>query len=76
MLTRISVGHKLAGAIGPLMLRLVVSSTPAAAVDLNAARADIEAHKQVPKFTPPGEPFDARACMKDKKNPVRPLLDL
>jgi ribose transport system substrate-binding protein len=49
-------------------------ATPAAA-DLDAARALIETYSRTPVFTPPGEPFDARACMADKRMFVIPLTN-
>ena len=39
----------------------------AATPDLDAAKAVIADHSSVPTFKPPGEPFDARSCMKGKK---------
>jgi len=42
---------------------------------LEEARALVEKHSQLPTFTPPGPPFDARACMADKKMFVIPLTN-
>jgi ribose transport system substrate-binding protein len=39
----------------------------AATPDLDAAKAVIAEHSGLPTFKPPGEPFDARSCMKGKK---------
>jgi len=38
----------------------------AQSTEVAAARAQIELYRQLPKFQPPGEAFDARACMKEK----------
>src|SRR4051812_41384923 len=46
---------------------------PAAATDLATIKADIEKHQQLPVFVPPGEAFDAKSCMKDKKALVVPF---
>jgi ribose transport system substrate-binding protein len=54
-------------AAGLLGIGFVSVATPAAALDLGAIRADIAAHQQIPAFSEPGAPFDARACMKGKK---------
>ena len=40
-------------------------ATPALA-DMDAARALIERHSEMPEFVPPGPPFDAQACMADQ----------
>jgi ribose transport system substrate-binding protein len=55
-------------------LGLALLATPALA-DLDAARALVEEYSQLPTFEPPGEPFDARACMADKKMFVIPLTN-
>jgi ribose transport system substrate-binding protein len=34
---------------------------------MEVAMAILESHRAIPDFVPPGEPFDARACMADKK---------
>ena len=34
--------------------------------DLEAIRKDIEAYKVLPKFVPPGPPFDAKKVMENK----------
>ncbi len=41
---------------------------PAVAQDdpIAQARANLEAYSGIPEFVPPGEPFDARACMEGK----------
>lgn len=39
------------------------------------AKALVEQYSQTPTFTPPGEPFDAKACMADKKMFVIPLTN-
>ena len=39
---------------------------PPANADLAAAQAILDAHREVPAFVPPGEPFDAASCMADK----------
>ena len=38
-----------------------------AEADVDAAKAVVEAHKQIPTFAPPGAPFDAATCMAGKK---------
>jgi ribose transport system substrate-binding protein len=53
---------------------LAALATPALA-DLDAARALIEQYSAAPTFTPPGEAFDARACMADKSIFVIPLTN-
>lgn len=49
-------------------------ASPALA-DMDAARALIEKHSQLPAFTAPGPAFDARTCMADKKMFVVPLTN-
>lgn len=46
----------------------VVAVTPAFGQDdgTAAARANIERYRTPPEFVAPGDPFDARACMRDK----------
>lgn len=34
---------------------------------MDIANGILDAHRAIPTFVPPGEPFDARACMADKK---------
>lgn len=46
-----------------------------ALADLEAAKALIEKHSQLPTFEAPGPAFDARACMEDKKVFVIPLTN-
>lgn len=46
---------------------LAVASTPAAADPMADAKAIIEAHRAMPVFAAPGDAFDAKACMADKK---------
>ncbi|WP_158540154.1 sugar ABC transporter substrate-binding protein [Rhodosalinus halophilus] len=53
---------------------LAALAVPAAA-DMDAARALIEQYSQLPTFEAPGEPFDAQACMADKKMFVIPLTN-
>lgn len=53
---------------------LAILAGPAFA-DMDAARALIEQYSQAPVFTPPGEPFDAAACMADKSIFVIPLTN-
>ncbi|MFK7891188.1 MAG: sugar ABC transporter substrate-binding protein [Granulosicoccus sp.] len=62
-------------------VKLVLLGVCAVALPLQAqagideARALIEKHSQLPTFEPPGEPFDAKACMADKKMFVIPLTN-
>ncbi|MEM0906328.1 MAG: sugar ABC transporter substrate-binding protein [Pseudomonadota bacterium] len=42
---------------------------------MEEAKALVEKHRALPTFTAPGEPFDARACMADKKMFVIPLTN-
>ncbi|MEM8728443.1 MAG: sugar ABC transporter substrate-binding protein [Pseudomonadota bacterium] len=46
-----------------------------AAADMDAAKALIEQYSQTPTFEAPGDPFDAKACMADKKMFVIPLTN-
>lgn len=60
------------GAILTTSMAAVIGSLAAAPIlaqelDLATVRAELEEHMKIPEFIPPGEPFDARACMKDKK---------
>lgn len=56
---------KTMGLVSALMM---ATALPALAQDdpVAAAKANIEAYSGIPEFTPPGEPFDARACMEGK----------
>ena len=47
-------------------------ATPASA-DMDAAKALVAKHREAPTFDAPGKPFDAKACMADKKMFVIPL---
>ncbi|WP_414476328.1 sugar ABC transporter substrate-binding protein [Microvirga sp. M2] len=44
-----------------------VGSSSANALDLETIKAEIAAHQKIPEFSAPGEAFDAKQCMKDKK---------
>jgi len=57
-----------------LTTALALAATPALA-DMDAAKALIAQYSQFPTFTAPGEAFDARACMADKKMFVIPLTN-
>ncbi|MCY4304872.1 MAG: sugar ABC transporter substrate-binding protein [Aestuariivita sp.] len=46
-----------------------------AVADIKAAAALVDQYRQTPVFEPTGEPFDARACMADKKMFVIPLTN-
>ncbi|MBS3651032.1 sugar ABC transporter substrate-binding protein [Pseudaminobacter sp. 19-2017] len=67
--------NKTGALLGALLAGLSIAafSTPAAAVDLEAMKAHVADHQKLPEFQAPGEPFDARACMKDKKLIVVPF---
>lgn len=56
----------------PSGLAAALLAAPAMA-DVDAARALVEEHSVLPTFEAPGEPFDAAACMADKKVFVIPL---
>ena len=58
----------------PSAIAALLLATPAAA-DVDAARALVEEHSQLPQFEAPGEPFDAAACMADKRMFVIPLTN-
>ena len=47
----------------------IAAAGPALAgpAELDQAKAVVEAHSKQPDFTPPGPPFDAKACMAGKK---------
>ena len=47
-------------------LLLAVSAAMAEGPEATRAAAQLAPYRQLPKFEAPGEPFDARACMKDK----------
>ncbi|MBJ3778373.1 sugar ABC transporter substrate-binding protein [Acuticoccus mangrovi] len=49
------------------LLAAIACGPAHAAPDLEAAQAIVDEHSQIPTFEPPGEPFDAKACMADKK---------
>lgn len=53
---------------------LCLSALPALA-DMEAAQALLDQYSALPTFTPPGEPFDAQACMADKSIFVIPLTN-
>ncbi len=46
---------------------LSATAAGAQAPDLTTARQIVDAHSQLPEFTPPGPPFKARDCMAGKK---------
>ena len=50
-----------------MALGLVATGAAQAQDALAAAQADLDKFTQVPSFTAPGEPFDAKACMADKR---------
>lgn len=55
---------------GAVLLGLIgtgLSPSARAAGDLAAATAVVEAHRSLPAFVPPGEPFDARKAMAGRK---------
>ena len=54
---------------------LALAAAMPAKADMAAAEALIALHSQTPTFTPPGEPFDAKACMADKSMFVIPLTN-
>lgn len=41
--------------------------------DIDAARANVERHRQLPTFEAPGEPFNAKQCMAGKKIMAMPV---
>jgi len=53
---------------------LALLASPALA-DMDAAKALIEKYSATPVFTPPGDAFDAKACMADKSVFVIPLTN-
>ncbi|MGD9538758.1 MAG: sugar ABC transporter substrate-binding protein [Alphaproteobacteria bacterium] len=64
----------LAAFVGAAALAAVLGVPGGARADAMAdAEALIAAQQKLPAFNPPGEPFDAKACMKDKKMMVIPL---
>jgi len=53
----------------PLLAAILAFAPLAAHADeaaMAAATAILDAHRAMPTFTPPGEPFDAKTCMADK----------
>lgn len=50
-----------------LAASVLAVATPSAADPMADAKAIIEQHRAMPVFVPPGEPFDAKACMAGKK---------
>jgi len=46
-----------------------------AQADVDDAKAMVEKYRQLPSFEAPGKPFDAKACMADKKIFVIPLTN-
>lgn len=54
-------------AICATFLAIAASNSTAAAADLAAAKAIIDAHRKKPDFTAPGAPFNAKQCMAGKK---------
>jgi len=52
---------------------IAATGAQAATPDIDGAKALIAAHSVLPTFTPPGEPFDARKCMKGKKLLTMPV---
>ena len=50
-----------------MALGLVATGAAQAQDALAAAQADLDKYTQIPSFTAPGEPFDAKACMADKR---------
>lgn len=52
---------------GGAALALMAGGARAATPDLDAAKTMVEEHSALPTFKAPGDPFDARACMKGKK---------
>src|SRR5579859_2930557 len=57
----------LASLAGAAALAITASAAHAATPDLDAAKTMVEEHSALPTFKAPGDPFDARACMKGKK---------
>jgi len=61
--------------------QIVIAAGAAGMLSFNAqagmdeARALIEKHSQLPTFEAPGEPFDAKSCMADKKMFIIPLTN-
>ena len=67
--------RKLLGAalLASLAVGFTAAAANAAAPDIPAAEALVEAHTKLPTFTPPGPPFDAAKCMKGKKILTMPV---
>lgn len=57
--------RKFAGAT--LALGLMTANAAYAQDALAAAQADLDKYAEIPTFSAPGEPFDAKACMADKR---------
>lgn len=67
-------GKQITALIGAAAFAVALGASGGAKADAMAdAEALIKAHSQLPDFKAPGEPFDAKACMKDKKMMVIPL---
>ncbi len=62
----------LAGLAG-LTALIAIGATPARATDLKAIEAKVAEHQKLPVFVPPGQPFNAKSCMADKKVMVVPF---
>jgi ribose transport system substrate-binding protein len=59
--------RRILAAHAALALGLGLAGVAKAQDDLVArAQAELDQHRGIPEFEPPGEPFDARACMADK----------
>ena len=58
-----------------LTLLIALGLSAPALADTQKAQALIDKHSKLPEFNNPGEAFDARACMKDKKMFVIPLTN-
>ena len=58
-----------------LTLLIALGLSAPALADTQKAQALIDKHSKLPEFNNPGEAFDARACMNDKKMFVIPLTN-
>lgn len=59
---------RLKGRLGLASVLVLAAMLPAAAQEgVDQARKNIESYSGIPEFVPPGEPFDAKACMAGKK---------
>lgn len=67
------IGRSALAAGGAAALIALAGAGAAGAAELEAARALLDEARQLPEFVAPGEPFDAKACMADKKVYVIPL---